>query len=106
MPNEYTNVIEACTSMGTIPQIQSRLNRVLTATEDAMLKALLDSSIQLLNQGHAMAKASKVKPTGPLITTTEPYRSLIAHCHSVLRSKKPHWQVMAEQHGWAPKSAA
>ncbi len=106
MVKEYRQVIEACTSIAPLTQVQNKLNKVFVATEDPSLKKLLAPVLAKLNEAFrnsSGAASRKIKPN----LLVEPYKSLHYYCAYCVQQAKPQWQIIAEKHGWvAPKSAA
>ena len=104
---DYQSVLGALVDYGTLASIINKLNRVLIATEDTDLKKLiepvvarLDKVLRDLPSGKKSVKASLRQQL-----KVEPFKSVLEYCEKCIGSTKPQWQIIAEHHGWGPKSS-
>jgi hypothetical protein len=103
---DYQYVLGVLVDYGTLPTIINKLNRVLIATEDPDLKKLIepvlarvDKALRDLPGGKKNVRASLRQQL-----TVEPFKSVVEYCQKCIGSTKPQWQIIAERHGWGPKS--
>ena len=92
---EYTDIIEAMTALATPASTRNKLNKILVRTEDHILKNAIPPVINLLDSSNVRIKVT-------VRTTQEPHAKLFKYCKSVIASKKPQWQILAEKNGWGP----
>ena len=99
---DYQSVLGALVDYGTLASIINKLNRVLIATEDTDLEpvvARVDKVLRDLPNGKQSVRASLRQQH-----KVEPYESVVEYCQKCIGSTKPQWQIIAEHHGWGPKS--
>ena len=103
---DYQSVLGALVDYGTLASIINKLNRVLIATEDTDLKKLIkpvvvrvDKVLRDLPSGKKSVKASLRQQL-----KVQPFKSVVEYCQKCIGSTKPQWQIIAEHHGWGPKS--
>ena len=101
---EYQQVIEACRALATVDAIQRKLTKVHSSTDDPKLRALLAPAIQNLETTYRAAVSRKIASQKVTVNlSVPPFKALADYCASCIASIKPQWQILAEQHGWAPK---
>jgi hypothetical protein len=77
----------------------------MNKTEDQQLKTLLGSVITSLQRAHANPNVKGKSTPGNLYNATEPaIQQVIKYCENLIGNQKPEWQVLAERHGWGPKT--
>lgn len=101
---EYQAVLTALLDQSTVTALINKLNKVVVATEDMTLRKGLWQVLQVLNQ--AATLQTKKSSVGAVRLDDPRYKPLADYCQISINSIKPQWQVIAEQHGWGPKSAA
>ncbi len=99
---DYQAVLNALLDHSTLAALINKLNKVWVATEDSSLKKALGSVIGPLK----LASLNQTKKSQVLsLNIKDPsYQPLFEYCQQCLASIKPQWQIIAEQHGWGPKS--
>ncbi|MGJ7558720.1 hypothetical protein ACSFBI_32535 [Variovorax sp. RB3P1] len=101
----YEEVITELKELRTIAAHITALGKVMNNTEDQNLKTLMGNVITSLQQAHANPKVKGKTTPGNLYNAQDVgIKALIAYCEKFRAAKKPEWQVLAERHGWAPKS--
>lgn len=97
----YQSVVEACTIDANITTIRNIFNKVFIVTGDAALKQRLKPVIGIIDKAREAGKSVPKKTR--IDVAREPFKSLYDYSQKCLRSQKPQWQIIAEQHGWEPK---
>jgi hypothetical protein len=104
---DYEAVQGVLVEHGTLSSFINRLNKVSIATEDHELrKAItpvveyLEKSLQSFPNNKKSAKLT-LKPSSDM----PPLKTLARYCLECIQSKKPQWQIIAERHGWGPRSS-
>lgn len=108
---KYEEIVAALKEYRTLSAHITKLGNMVAKTEDQQLVNLLNKVVLGLRTMHANATAAKVKVKG-LSTPGNIYdmpgteiKSLIQYCESIIVSRKPEWQILAERHGWAPSQS-
>jgi hypothetical protein len=102
MANEYSKVIEACTSLATIASIQNKLNKIFISTDDSTLHSFQKPVLDNLVQAQRTAASRKISGQKVQCNLSQPpFKALADYCKVCVLSKKPQWQIIAEQHGWS-----
>ena len=97
---DYQTVLAALVSHATVASTINKITKIWAATEDAKLKAALGELIVHLK---AVARdQSKPNAVGSFQLNATPYKEIARYCQKCVQSLKPQWQIIAEQHGWAP----
>lgn len=102
---EYQFVLATLVEHAPMSSIANKLSKKLIETEDDTLKRLLRAVAAKINEALLDAPANKksVKVCLANATRNDPYKSLAEYCDHCIKSTKPQWQIIAEQHGWGPK---
>ena len=103
---DYQSVLGALVDYGTLASIINKLNRVLIATEDTDLKKLIEPVVARVDKVLRDLPGGKknVRVSLRQQLTVEPFKSVVEYCQKCIGSAKPQWQIIAERHGWGPKS--
>lgn len=95
----YKLTIEALMTRGTLAAFSNRLTKIWVAAEDPVLKKSLGFILREIDKS---IKAVRGK-AGQIIPAEDPdCMKIVDYCQKVISSKKPEWQIVAEQHGWTP----
>jgi hypothetical protein len=101
----YEETIAALKDIHTVASHITNIGKIMNKTEDQQLKTLLNNVITSLQTAHAHPKGKGKSTPGSLYKASDTgIRNLIQYCESFIATKKPEWQVLAEHHGWAPKT--
>ena len=101
----YEETIAALKDLRTAASHITGLGKVMNKAEDQKLKTLLLNVITSLQASHASPNVRGKSTPGNLYNAKiAVIKNLIEYCESVIVSKKPEWQVLAERHGWAAKT--
>ena len=103
---DYQSVLGALVDYGTLASIINKLNKVLIATEDNDLRTLIQPLVAHLENGLRDLPNNKksVRVSLRQQLKKEPYKSVVEYCQKCIDSTTPQWQIIAERHGWGPKS--
>ncbi len=103
---DYQSVLGALVDHGTLASIINKLNRVFIATEDTDLKKLVAPIIARVEETLRELPNQKTSMRGSLRQQlkVEPCKSVVEYCQRCISSTKPQWQIIAERHGWGPKT--
>jgi len=103
---DYESVLGTLVDYGTLASIINKFNRVHITTEDADLRKLIEPVIAGIDKVLRDLPISKKSVRASLRQQlkVEPYKSVVEYCQKCIGSKKPQWQIIAERHGWGPKS--
>jgi hypothetical protein len=96
---EYQAVLATLLGRGTLTSFINKLVKAWTETEDAKLKQGL---ARIINELHDLARSAKGSTSISMPLDDERYKSVVEYCGVCIRSVKPQWQIIAEQHGWGP----
>ncbi len=99
---DYQSVLNALLDHSTLTALINKLNKVYVSTEDSVLKKALGGIISTLKQ--AFLGQPKKAQIAALNLNDPRYQPLVEYCEKCLKSIKPQWQIIAEQHGWGPKN--
>lgn len=100
----YEETINALKEMKTISSHITSLGKIMNKTEDAQLEGLLVDAINVLRAYHANPKVKGKSTPCNLYNGPNPkLANLIKYCESIIPTKRPEWQVLAERNGWAKK---
>ncbi|WP_215398249.1 hypothetical protein [Rheinheimera oceanensis] len=99
----YEDVVKIAAEFKTFPSLITALGKVRAKTEDSNLIASIDALILELQRGHAGAK-NKSMPVCMEKFTLNEAKNLLTYCKRAIGTKKPEWQILAERHGWAPRT--
>jgi len=101
----YEETINTMKEMKTVASHITSLGKIMNKTEDAQLKQLLGNVITRLQCSHANPKVKGKSTPGNLYNNKDLHiESLIKYCESIIPTRRPEWQVLAERNGWAPKT--
>jgi len=101
----YEETIAALKDMRTVASHITNLGKVMNKTEDQQLNTLLGNVVISLQRAHANPNVKGKSTPGNLYNATDAaIKKLIQYCEGFIAEKKPEWQVLAERHGWAPKT--
>lgn len=101
----YEETIEALNDFRTVASHITNVGKIMNKTEDQQLKILLGNVITSLQRVHANPKVKgKSTPVNLYNTPDTGIKNLIQYCESIIGTKRPEWQVLAERHGWTPKT--
>jgi len=98
----YEEVIAEMKDLRTVKQRITKLGRLVNATQDTQLKALLERACAVM-QVYDKAKTSIRGKTTPMAIydfKELPIAELRKYCEARVIARKPAWQVEAERHGW------
>ena len=102
----YEQTMMALRQIRTFASHATNLRKIAARTEDERLRELLGTLISALRAASEFSKRKNVRSTpGNLVDATAllpPVAPLTMYCQSVIGTKKPEWQVLAERHGWTP----
>ena len=103
---DYRSVLGALVDHATLASIINKLNRVFIATEDTGLKKLIAPVVTRLEEALRELPYNKKSVRGSLRQQFkgEPYKSVVEYCQKCISATKPQWQIIAEHHGWGPKT--
>jgi hypothetical protein len=103
---DYQAVLGALVDYGSLASIINKLNRVLITTEDTNLKTLIEPVVARVDRVFRELPDSKKSIRASLRQQlkVEPYKSVVEYCQKCIGSTKPQWQIIAERHGWGPKT--
>lgn len=101
----YEEIISALKDIRTVSSHITNLGKVMNKTEDQQLKSLLGNVVTSLQNAHANPNVKGKSTPGSLYNATDiGIKQVIQYCESLIVAKKPEWQVLAERHGWGPKT--
>ena len=101
----YEETIAALKDIRTVSSHITNLGKVMNKTEDQQLKTLLGNVVSSLQRAHANPKVKGKSTPGNLYNATDiGIKQVIQYCESLIGAKKPEWQMLAERHGWGPKT--
>jgi hypothetical protein len=100
----YKDVLRSAKEAKTIAAHITALGKIRAKTEDDVLLDKIDKAIGSLQGAHATAKKGKSTPTCLDKAKDLRVKGLIEHCERTIVDDKPEWQVIAERHGWGPKT--
>ena len=103
---DYQSVLSALVDHGTLPSIINKLNKVSITTEDTDLKKLIEPVVAHVEDALRNLPTTKKSLKGSLRRSlkAEPYKVLVDYCQKCISSTKSQWQIIAERHGWRPKT--
>ena len=103
---DYQPVLSALVDHGTLPSIINKLNKVSITTEDTDLKKLIEPVVANVEDALRNLPTNKKSVKGSLRRSlkAEPYKVLVDYCQKCISSTKSQWQIIAERHGWCPKT--
>ncbi len=100
----YEETIDALKDMKTIASHIKCLGKIMNKTEDTQLATLLGNAITRSQASHADPRVKNKSTPGSLYNSTDSQiQILIKYCESIIPTKRPEWQVLAERNGWVPK---
>lgn len=99
----YEDVVKIAVEFKTFPSLITALGKVRAKTEDSNLISSIDALILELQRAHAGSKNKSIPVCMEKFTLHEA-KNLLAYCNKMIGTKKPEWQILAERHGWAPKT--
>ena len=101
---EYQAVVTALMGHSTLSSLINKLTKIFVVTEDPNLKKGLD---QIISHFKEAALIPKMKSQSGSVNINDPkYKPLVDYCQKCIKSFKPQWQIIAEQHGWGQKNGS
>lgn len=101
----YRETLAEIHEVKTISAHITGFGKILNKTEDPALQQQIDRVIKMLQKIHADPNAKgKSTPQSLQAARSTSLSALIEYCSNHVGANKPEWQVLAEQHGWAPKT--
>jgi hypothetical protein len=102
----YEQTMTALREIRTFAAHATNLGKIAARTEDERLRELLGGLVSALRAASVVSKRKNVRSTaGNLVDASAllpPVAPLTMYCQSVIETKKPEWQILAERHGWTP----
>ncbi|MFL9625306.1 hypothetical protein [Aeromonas jandaei] len=99
----HEDVVKIAAEFKTPPSLITALGKVRTKTEESNLISLIDTLVFELQQAHSRSRGKSTPVSMEKFTLKEAI-NLLAYCKQVIGTKKPEWQIIAERHGWAPRT--
>ncbi|MGE8453642.1 MAG: hypothetical protein ACN6OP_24155 [Pseudomonadales bacterium] len=101
----YEETIAALKDPRTLASHITNLGKLMNKTEDPQLKTLLERVISSLQTAHANPKTfGRSTPRSLYKEASDRVKSVIQYCERLIVAQKPEWQLLAERHGWGPKT--
>jgi hypothetical protein len=102
----YESVLGALVDHANLASTINKLNKVLITTQDPDLRKLISPVVSRVEKELRDLPNDKKSLKGSFrqALKDEPYKSIVDYCQKCISSTKPQWQIIAERHGWGPKT--